>query len=126
MNILEELQTIFEGTELDEVIELESIKEMIKEGESDDSISEYLEERISEYELIYYDNAMEYLRINDNSLTESLTLASEMGCELENLNSETLATLLIQESMRQEINGVMDDIRNLIERIEQEESNKES
>lgn len=44
-------------------------------------------------EIIYYSNAMDYLRHNDISLNESLELAEEMGFTLRYINSETLASL---------------------------------
>ena len=44
-------------------------------------------------EIIYYSNAMKYLQENDCSLSESLDLANQMGFTLENINSETLASL---------------------------------
>lgn len=62
-----------------------------------DAMMDYLQERVYEIECIYYHNAMEYLKENDPSLQESLGLAHDMGSTLENLNSETLATLLMQQ-----------------------------
>ena len=44
-------------------------------------------------EKIYYSNAMDYLRKNDISLSESVEIATEYGYTLENINSETLASL---------------------------------
>ena len=44
-------------------------------------------------EIIYYSNAIEYLKENDSSLFESLEIATEYGYTTENLNSETLASL---------------------------------
>ncbi len=44
-------------------------------------------------EIIYYSKAMEYLRDNDCSLSESVELATEYGYNLENINSELLASL---------------------------------
>ena len=44
-------------------------------------------------EIIYYYKAMEYLKENDCSLSESIEIANEMGFALENINSETLASL---------------------------------
>lgn len=52
-----------------------------------------------EQEIIYYYNAMEYLSENDASLNEGLELASELGYELKDLNSEILATLLYQQEL---------------------------
>jgi hypothetical protein len=51
-------------------------------------------------EIVYYSNAMEYLSENDNSLNESLNLASELGYITENLNSEILASLLASQNAR--------------------------
>ena len=45
-------------------------------------------------EIIYYHNAIKYLQEFDSSLYESLKLASELGYELVNINSELLASLL--------------------------------
>jgi len=45
-------------------------------------------------EIIYYYKAMKYLAEFDASLTESLEIAKELGYELENVNSELLASLL--------------------------------
>ena len=44
-------------------------------------------------EIIYYYKAIEYLKEHDTSLSESLEIAAEMGFTLENLNSESLASL---------------------------------
>ena len=44
-------------------------------------------------DIIYYSKAMDYLRENDCSLSESIEIASEYGYTLENINSETLASL---------------------------------
>ena len=44
-------------------------------------------------EIIYYDKAMDYLREHDTSLSESIEIAHEYGYTLENINSETLASL---------------------------------
>lgn len=45
-------------------------------------------------EITYYINAMNYLRDNDPSLRISLGIATEIGYEISNLSSETLASLL--------------------------------
>tara|TARA_R100001163_G_C5044026_1_gene181601 strand:- start:363 stop:797 length:435 start_codon:yes stop_codon:yes gene_type:complete len=44
-------------------------------------------------EIIYYHTAMEYLKEHDTSLSESIEIAHEYGYTLENINSETLASL---------------------------------
>ena len=45
-------------------------------------------------EIIYYYKAIKYLQEFDASLIESLELASELGYELNSINSELLASLL--------------------------------
>ena len=45
-------------------------------------------------EIIYYYKAIKYLQEFDSSLIESLELANELGYELNNINSELLASLL--------------------------------
>jgi len=45
-------------------------------------------------EIIYYYKAIKYLQEFDPSLNESLELANELGYELDNINSELLASLL--------------------------------
>lgn len=49
-------------------------------------------------EIIYYSNAIEYLKRYDNCLTESIELAIEYGYTLENINSELLASLLASKN----------------------------
>jgi intracellular sulfur oxidation DsrE/DsrF family protein len=44
-------------------------------------------------EIIYYSNAIEYLKRNDPSLSKSMEIAIEYGYELEDINSELLASL---------------------------------
>ena len=44
-------------------------------------------------EIIYYNVAIDYLKENDPSLSESLEIAEEYGYNTENLNSELLASL---------------------------------
>ena len=44
-------------------------------------------------EIIYYYKAIEYLKEHDTSLAESVELAADLGYELKNINSETLASI---------------------------------
>ena len=52
-----------------------------------------------ESDILYYNRAMEYLSENDWTLKESLQLAHDLGYSLENLNSETLATIHYQDAL---------------------------
>lgn len=51
-------------------------------------------------DIIYYSRAIKYLAENDASLSESIELAVDMGYELENINSELLASLHASQKAR--------------------------
>ena len=69
-------------------------------------------------EVIYYSNAIKYLQENDPSLNESLEIASELGYELKNLNSEILASLLKSQNVRDEFLELRDEINDFFESLE--------
>ena len=60
----------------------------------------------TEAEIIYYNQAMEYLSEHDWSLTESIGIASDLGFELKNINSEMLATLHLQDGLIKSIKEI--------------------
>jgi len=70
-----------------------------KEFDNEDALKEEILEHIHGQDIIYHATAMEYLRENDPSLRDSLSLAADLCCDLEGLNSETLATLLFQRDL---------------------------
>ena len=74
-------------------------------------------------EIIYYSRAIEYLKINDNSLRESLEIAQEYGYELKNLNSEILASLLASKNAREEFYTLQDDINDFFAELSEETEN---
>jgi Cdc6-like AAA superfamily ATPase len=76
----------------------DSLQELIQDGGGFD------------IEIIYYASAMDYLRENDPSLQESLGLASDMGFELKNLNSETLASLLKSQNEQENFFDLQNEI----------------
>ena len=72
-------------------------------------------------EIIYYYKAMEYLKVNDCSLSESIELANEMGYTLENINSETLASL---HASRQREEIFYNEIEPQLDKIYYEDKNQ--
>lgn len=102
----EKIIEVLKGTSFEEWTE------DVKELETADEVIEYLEERITETEVIYYSNAMEYLSENDASLNDSIGIAVELGYSLKNVNSELLATLLQQQNLNEELSKIRDDIEN--------------
>lgn len=83
-----------------------------------EGLKEYLQEArgfIVDNDIIYYSEAMKYLSEYDNSLKDSLALASEYGYTLENLNSEILATLLYQQNLGIEFQELWEEFEAEIE-----------
>ena len=59
-----------------------------------------------EQEIIYYHKAMQYLAENDASLVESFNLADNIGYTFQSINSETLATIHLQDALINSITEV--------------------
>ncbi len=67
-------------------------------------------------DIIYYNRAIEYLSEHDASLSESMGIAVEHGCSLENINSELLASLHASEKARIDFWRCKDDINEILSR----------
>lgn len=109
----ERLKELFNDTRyLNEYIDIDSVlnTEYYDEITSTDELYNVLYERVNEVEIIYYSTAMEILKEEDQSLTESLNLANELSYTPENLNSEILATLLIHERCNDELNDFIQEV----------------
>jgi hypothetical protein len=63
-------------------------------------------------EIIYYSNAIEYLKQNDPSLKDSIEIALEYGFELKNITSEALASLLASRNAEENFYKLQDEIEN--------------
>jgi len=112
MNTLEKLNAI--STELE-------LSYIYQDGMSFDEFIEAIDVYISEQEIIYYSKAIEYLKENDASLKDSLALAIEYGYSLDNLSSETLATLLYQSILNEELSDIRDEIEEIFDNAEDED-----
>ena len=66
-------------------------------------------------EIIYYHKAIKYLSDNDSSLCDSLALAYELGCNMEKLNSEFLASILATEYLRIQFYELETEINEIFE-----------
>ena len=93
---------------------------------ADDIYELLLDDGYMDVEIIYYTNAIEYLKENDNSLRTSLEIAANYGFELKNLSSETLASLLASENVKTEIADSLTELQELINEINEEESEEET
>ena len=112
-----ELITKFRELERKYSLDIETIPyeyyDDLEDAKDVESYFEQLEEATYQIECIYYSNAMKYLTEHDNSLNESLEIASEMGYEVEDLNSELLATLLMQRKELEALYDAKDDLEDL-------------
>lgn len=70
-------------------------------------------------EIIYYSNAIQYLKEQDSSLSESIEIAIEYGIQLENINSELLASLLASKITREAFWGYKDEIDNFFSNFDE-------
>lgn len=68
-------------------------------------------------DIIYYSEAIKFLAENDNSLKDSINLASELGYDIKNVNSEMLASLLATELLRNELNSYEGEINDYINEL---------
>ena len=68
-------------------------------------------------EIIYYHNAIKYLSENDPSLVDSLELASDMGYEIENINSEILASLHASDKNEDKFSDASDELEAMFNKI---------
>lgn len=77
--------------------------EYAKECNNEESLYEWIIDRINEQYIFYCSRAIKYLSEHDPSLYNSLEIAQECGYELKDLNSEVLATILYQSELRKEL-----------------------
>jgi hypothetical protein len=112
-----ELTTKFRELERKYSLDIETIPyeyyDDFEDAKDFESYFEELKESTYQVECIYYSNAMKYLTEHDNSLSESLEIASEMGYEVGDLNSELLATLLMQRKESEALYDAKYDLEDL-------------
>lgn len=101
-------------------------KQFLREIDMDNAyyaIRDKLQERNAfDVEIIYHGIAMEYLMKNDCSLRESLGIASDMGFDCNNLNSETLASLLATQECMSDFDELQSDIDDFFIELQNEET----
>jgi hypothetical protein len=113
-------------TTLNKLLELNfdlCIQDYYKTGMQCDELLEALNRAISEQQIIYYHVAMEFLKNNDPSLKDSLEIADSLGYSPAQLSSETLATLLHQQQLSEQLSAITSAIQDIF--YEAEESNEE-
>jgi len=68
-------------------------------------------------DIIYYSKAIKYLQENDASLSQSISIAIDYGYELENINSELLASLLATKKAREQYYELETQINNFLNNL---------
>ena len=121
------IKELFESTKfLGDYLDVEYIINFKVFQDKDESFTGFCDTvnvQIDESEVIYYSRAINFLMENDISLTESMQLASDFGYSPENINSELLATLLLQSELRSNFNEIEDLVMDLFDQYE--DSNEE-
>jgi len=93
------------------------------EVNSFDEMYDVIEEnRGFDVDITYYASAMDYLRENDPSLSESMEIAEEYGYTPKNINSELLASLLASRYCRDEFEEYRSEIETFFDELEDNEA----
>ncbi len=76
-------------------------------NEFQEQAQDYIDQSV---QVIYYATAIDYLVKNDPSLYNSLEIARECGFEIQSINSELLATLLVQRECCDELQQLLNEL----------------
>ena len=116
---LDELEILFDSYIEDIDITDYLTEEDLEEGNINDAQDLYdllYDNYAFDVEIIYYSTAMKYLTEHDQSLSESIEIAIERGYELEDINSETLASLHASQKVREDFYDITDEIDEILSR----------
>ena len=104
MKTQNEIKTFLETIEIDNLYLFDCINiDDIDQSDPFNSLFEMIEENGGfNVDIIYYSNAIQYLKDHDASLNESIEIAIEYGYTIDKLNSELLASLLASKNVMDE------------------------
>ena len=102
-----------EDIDIDSILHYNEIEDI---NDSDDLLELIEDNNGFDIDIIYYNRAMKYLSENDFSLRESIEIAVDMGYELENINSELLASLHASQKVRDDFYSITDEIDEILSR----------
>jgi len=112
----DELTTLIDdytGIYLPDYLDEDDIEDI---NDADELYEELNDNGAFDIDIIYYNRAMKYLSENDFSLSESIEIAVDMGYELENINSELLASLHASQKAREDFHSITDEINEILYR----------
>jgi hypothetical protein len=114
---IEDLIELFEDYAEDIDIDSILVYNEIEDINNSDDLLELIEDNDGfNIDIIYYSKAIKYLSENDASLSESIEIAVDLGYSLENLNSETLASLHASQKARDDFWDIKDEIDEILSR----------
>jgi len=102
-----------EDIHIDDILHYNEIEDI---NNSDDLLELIEDNNGFDIDIIYYSKAIRYLTENDASLSESIDIAVDMGYELENVNSELLASLHASQKAREDFHDITDEIDEILSR----------
>ena len=102
-----------EDIHIDDILHYNEIEDI---NNSDDLLELIEDNNGFDIDIIYYSKAIKYLSENDASLSESIELAVDMGYELQNVNSELLASLHASQKAREDFHDITDEIDEILSR----------
>ena len=103
-----------EDIDIDYILNYYEIGEDI--NDSDDLLELIEDNNGFDIDIIYYSKAIKYLSEHDASLRGSIDIAIDMGFDLENINSETLASLHASQKAREDFHDITDEIDEILSR----------
>ena len=102
-----------EDIDIDSILSYNEIKDI---NDSDDLLELIEDNNGFDIDIIYYSKAIKYLSEHDASLRSSIDIAIDMGFDLENINSETLASLHASQKAREDFHDITDEIDEILSR----------
>jgi len=102
-----------EDIDIDSILHYNEIEDI---NDSDDLLELIEDNNGFDIDIIYYSKAIKYLSEHDASLMNSIEIAIDMGFDLENINSETLASLLASQKAREDFWDIKDEIDEILSR----------
>ena len=112
-DLIELFEDYAEDIDVDSILHYNEIEDI---NDSDDLLELIEDNNGFDIDIIYYSKAIKYLAENDASLSESIEIAVDMGYSLENLNSETLASLHASQKARDDFWDIKDEIDEILSR----------
>jgi hypothetical protein len=102
-----------EDIDIDSILHYNEIEDI---NDSDDLLELIEDNNGFDIDIIYYSKAIKYLAENDASLMNSIEIAVDMGFDLENINSETLASLHASQKARDDFWDITNEIDEILSR----------